>query len=189
MKLLTITLFAACAMAAAAARADSWKLRARDDVYRFKGDISFTYTVDPVDGGNWAKFAVKAYRNNRLVGQYASIGFEELIASPNSSLFVGLSNSGIPGTAVVVFDAHGGLLLHVRHDVARFDYCNETITLVRDWYIPGKDSVQFGEGLADISLLDCHGRRVNLLDIVGEAYARSAAEHREWKARRAPPAK
>jgi len=186
-KRLAIPLLVAFALAPMT-HADSWKLRAHDEVHRFK-NTTFKYTIDPIDGGNWAKFAVRVYRDNRLLGQYASIGFEELIPSPDGSLFIGLSNSGIPGTAVVVFGAHGGLLLHVQHDVARFDHCDETITVIRDWYLVGKDSLQFGEGLADISLLDCRGKRVNLLDTVAEAYARAAAEHREWRAKHAAEAK
>ena len=189
MRQLAISLFAAGMLAAPAIHADSWKLQASDKVYKFAGDITFTYVIDPIDGGRWAKFAVKVYQGGRLLAQYGSIGFDELIASPDGSLFIGLSNSGIPGTAVVVFGRHGNLLLHVQHDVARFDYCDETISLVRDWYIAGRDSVQFGEGLAEISLLDCRGKRVNLLDVVAEAYARGATEHREWKAGRTPGSK
>jgi hypothetical protein len=188
MRRLKILLFAAAALGTNVAVADSWILRARDEVYRFKGDLTFTYTIDPVDGGKWAKFAVKVHRK-RLLAQYSGLGFEELIASPDGTLFVGLSNTGIPGTAVAVFSSEGRLLLHVEHDVARFDYCDETITLVRNWYTPGKDSVQFGDGLADLSLLDCHGKRVNLLESVSQAYARGLAEHREWKAKRAADTK
>ena len=189
MRRLAISLFAAGMLAIPEIHADSWKLRAKDEVYKFAGNITFTYVIDPIDGGNWARFAVKVYQDGRLQAQYASIGFEELIASPDGSLFIGLSNSGIPGTAVVVFGRHGNLLLHVQHDVARFDYCDETITIIRDWYSEGENSVQFGAGLADISLLDCRGKRVNLLDVVAEAYARGAAEHRDWKAGRAPGSK
>jgi hypothetical protein len=167
---------------APAALADSWKLEQSTTVHKFGHGIRFEYSINPIKGGDWANFEVRIKNGAVVLGRYSGIGYGELIASPGETLFVGLSNSGIPGTAVVVFDRDGDILLLAQHDVARFDYCDESITVVRTWHGSEKGDLQFAdESVGGISLMDCRGKRVKLLDIVSEAHARGQKHYEDWK--------
>jgi len=183
MRIATIFAFIAAGMASLAL-ADSWILKPSTTVHKFKHGLQFEYSVDPIRGGGWANFEVKIKNGAVVLGRYPGIGYEDLIASPDENLFLGLSNSGIPGTAVVVFSSDGHLLLLARHDVVPFDYCDESITIIRTWHGSEKGDVRFeNESLGGISLLDCHGKRVKLLEIVAEAHSRGQKEYEEWKVR------
>jgi hypothetical protein len=166
--------------------ADSWRWRESTTIYKFKDGLRFEYRVRPFDRGYQARVDVTIKNGAVLLGHYTGIGFEDLIASPDERIFVGLSNSGLPGTAVVVFDPRGDMLLHADHGTARFDYCDESITIMRVWHGSAKSDVWFDEaaGVAGVSLIDCHGKRVNLLQTVSEAYTRGLAEYGEWQKRK-----
>jgi hypothetical protein len=165
---------------AAVAAADSWQWRARTDVFEF-GDLRFEYRVRPFDGGSRAHTEVVIEKQGKRLASYSEMGFDLMFASPDNGLFVAISNSGLPGTAVAVFAANGELLLYAKHDVAEFDYCERSITIVRTWFDDDNPDVKFDAGLdvSGITLTDCHGKRVNLQDTVAAALARGAESARE----------
>jgi hypothetical protein len=158
--------------------ADSWQFEQQTRIYKFGKGLEFRLDIDPVDRGNWAKFTVRIRNGAALLARHEGISFDELFASPDESLFVGLSNSGIPGTAVVVFNRSGQILLLAAHDAAEFDYCDKSIYIVRSWHGSEKGDVQFDDetSLAGITLRNCRGERVNLLRTVAEAYERALAQ-------------
>jgi hypothetical protein len=117
-------------------------------------------------------------RDGEIQAQYKGIAFQHLFASPNNTIFVGLSNDGIPGTAIVVFDAEGDLRLLVNHENAEFNYCRVSVTRVRDWYDAEDPNVKFtpaatGRFPLKISVRDCHGKIVDLWEVVAMAYSKA----------------
>lgn len=72
-----------------------------------------------------------------------------IFTSPSSAthrdnlLFVGLSNDGLPGTAIVIFDDEDNLNLEIKHDVGNFNYCEESIKRIRIWYDRENPAIEF----------------------------------------------
>ena len=172
------------ALLATTAVADSWIYKDHMEIWRFGHGLRVDVVTDALSRYE-AREYVKVTRNGKVLATINGAGFEILAASPKENVFVGISNSGLPGTAVVVFNKKGELLLFVRHGIARFDYCSESITVDRTWHGSKAKDIQFENeyDLSGISLLDCHGKRVNLLKTVAEAQMRGEKEHEEWKAR------
>jgi hypothetical protein len=166
---------------AAVAAADSWQWRARTDVFEFGDGLRFEYRVRPFDGGRQAHTEVVVEKQGKRLAGYSEMGFDRMYAAPDNGLFVAISNSGLPGTAVAVFAANGELWLYAKHDVADFDYCERSITVVRAWFDDDNPDVQFDAelGLSGITLTDCHGKRINLQDTVAAALAHGAENARE----------
>jgi len=68
------------------------------------------------------------------MAQYKNVGFEEVFASPDNEYFLGVSNSGIPGTAFVIFNKKGNLIREEKHGfMAMSIYTEMSITLHRTW--------------------------------------------------------
>jgi hypothetical protein len=160
------------------ASADSWRWKAETRRYKFNEGLSFEYQVRPYDHGYYAHIDLTIRKRSKVLAHYSNIGIDDLFASPKENLFVVLSNSGLPGTAVAVFDNRGDLLLHVEHAVAVFDYCQESIYVNRTWHKSEKGDVQFDgdESVYGITLLDCHGKRVNLMQAISNAFNRTASQ-------------
>ena len=172
----------ACNMSAA----DSWSFDSSERNFRLPGGIKVLAVIDARKNDAVPDFYTKVFRGNRLLALYPGVSFDDIVASPDGSMFVALSNGGIPGTAAVVFDAKGRLLLMAKHGEARFDYCQESITIVREWYDSENPAVAFGEHgwLSEITLRDCHGKTINLLDTVADAYNNALNSRRGEAARR-----
>lgn len=159
--------------------ADSWKY---DPVEKSKietyGDIKIIQTTDARKDRQYPDFILSIYFKDELLAKYKGVAFQKLFASPDNSRFVGLSNYGLPGTAVVVFDNKGNLILEAKHGLATFDYCNESVTLVRRWYDEDKPDVQFVPdekygGYKEITVRDCKGKTEDLLKLILRAYNNS----------------
>ncbi|CAH0234666.1 hypothetical protein SRABI118_02560 [Massilia sp. Bi118] len=141
------------------------------------GDIrieqSFDSTKDPMS----PDFTVQVYDKGRLLLQLNDAAFDTFHAAPNGEAFVGLSNSGWPGTAVIIFDRRGRILLLAEHRFARFDYCMETSTFLKQWYDPEDPHVTFppvdlsADKEPGITIKDCRGKTIDLLDTVLKATA------------------
>jgi hypothetical protein len=159
---------------AAIAPADSWRWSARTEVFKFAGGLRFEYRIRPFDRGYQAHTDVVVKRRGKVLASYSELGIGQMFASPDNTLFVALSNSGLPGTAVAVFDEEGKLWLHAEHGVAEFAYCEQSIIVVREWYDGHDPDLRFDveRWLAGVTLNDCRGKRINLQQAVSEALVR-----------------
>lgn len=139
------------------------------------GDIRIKQTFDALQDPMSPDFMVQVYKKGALMLQLKEASFSTFHASPANSLFVGLSNGGWPGTAVIIFNREGRILLLADHDVAKFDYCMTTSTFMREWYDAARPQVRFpvrarNEGkAAGITLRNCRGDTIDLLDTIARA--------------------
>ncbi len=163
----------------AGARADSWSYPPELVTKSFDhGEVHVVLTTDARRNQKMPEFLLEIYTQGVRVAQIPGISFEQLFSSDDNRLFVGLSNRGIPGTAVVVFNALGTLAVLANHGLAEFDYCSKSITLQREWFDEDNPSVSFRLGEQEkepgIFLRSCTGTTIELLRTVREAYARAA---------------
>lgn len=165
-----------CALVTAGANADSWSYKgiSEDKNYDF-GPVKIVLTTDSTKDRKWPEFTVRIFQDGVLQAQYRRIAFEHLVASPDRRTFVGLSNDGLPGTAIVVFGPSGDLRFLVTHGIAEFDYCDKSVTRRRVWFDEDKPGVQFSsrenrDWASGISLRDCRGNRVDLWEVALKAY-------------------
>jgi len=149
--------------------ADSWTYEDSHHAWRFSRGFRVELITDARRDGS-ARHYVKIVSGSRVLSILNGVAFETLVASPDEQLYVGLSNYGIPGTAAIVFDRQGRIILYASHATGNFAYCRASVTIERTWYDAAHPDVQFGED-GVISLNDCEGKRVNLLTVVGEALA------------------
>lgn len=173
----------AFALSAGLAQADTWSYprEIRRDVQTF-GAVEVTRIYDGKTQPGKPIWAVEVRKGDELLARYRGVSYDKLFASANQQLFVGLSNSGLPGTAVMVFDAQGALLLEAKHDAALFDYCRESISLIKDWYDNKNPKVDFGPragavgrtGLEQIQIRTCKQEMASLMELVAKAYAKRA---------------
>ena len=160
-------------------RADSWRFPAELTTKTFSfGATKFVLTTDARANQRLPQYSVAVYADDKQLALYPGIAFEALYSSPNNEIFVGLSNTGLPGTAVVVFDASGAIRLLATHGMAEFDYCDRSVTLVRTWYDAESPQLDFKLDAVDdtfgVYLRDCHGKRIELFRAVMAAYQRAA---------------
>lgn len=134
-------------------------------------------------------FILQVFKNDQLQAQVHNVSFDQVFPSPDGRFFVGLSNRGIPGTAVVVFNDRGAITLLASHGIAEFDYCRKSVTVEREWYDNENPQVKFNveptlAGSAGITLRDCHGLTVDLADVVLKAYNASYKSIMQARAKR-----
>lgn len=144
--------------------------------FRF-GDITIVQSFNSMRNPMSPEFKVQVYDKKRLLLQLNDAGFDSFYPSPNGEAFVGLSNGGWPGTAAIIFDRRGRILLLAEHGLARFDYCSETSTFIKEWYDDKDPQVKFPifdtrkTPIPGITLRDCRGQTVDLLDTISKASA------------------
>lgn len=170
-----------CLCVPLAASADSWRYPSEEtrDEFTF-GDTRIVRIVDARKDTHYPAFAIEVRRGRTLLARYPGASFDQVFAAPDHSLFVGLSNSGLPATAVIILRGDGELVLEAKHGLARFAYCDESVTLVRRWYNHQTTAVEFVKdeatgGYTRIRLHTCDGRQVDLVAEVVQAYQRAAA--------------
>lgn len=157
-------------------QADSWlfEKKSTDRTFEF-GNSKIVLTVDARKDQKNPAYILRIFKGGQLLAQYRNVAFEHLFASRDHSLFVGLSNDGLPGTAIVIFDDEGNLNLEIKHNVGKFNYCEKSVTRNRIWYNRENPSVEFkyaesGNRVDDITLKDCKGQRISLFKVINEAY-------------------
>jgi hypothetical protein len=161
----------AVCLAVTGARADSWTYRDGIRTWRFAQDFRVEAVTDARRDGS-ARQYVRIVKGSNVLAILNGVGFETLVESPDRLFYVGLSNSGLPGTAAIVFDRDGRLLLYAAHGVGRLTYCSESVTVDRTWFDADHPDVQFG-AYGVVTLNDCGGKRINLVRAVGQALAAS----------------
>jgi len=154
-------------------RADTWQFpkELTTDEYAF-GDVKIIRSRDARRDDQYPDWAIHIYRAGELRALYRGVSFEVLAASDDNRVFVGISNRGLPDTAIILFDSDGNLRAIRRHTPAKFDYCQESITIVREWYDAAQPDIRFeydekGE-FRTISVRSCRGERLDLVPILLE---------------------
>jgi hypothetical protein len=148
--------------------------RAKDEkVFRF-GSTVIRQTYDSRRDPGSPEITLQLYVGDQLKVQLNHAAFSQYFSSPDNELIVGLSNSGWPGSAAIVFDKDGRILLWSDHLSARFDYCFETSTFGREWYDAKDPQVRFPAGHAftriyGITLKSCRGSTIGLVESVNGA--------------------
>lgn len=162
----------------ALAHADSWLFPATiESEVEVHGDTSVRRTLDAREKQKFPDYSIEVSRGNELLARVPGVYFEKLFPAPDGSFFVGLSNSGLPGTAVIIFDREGRLYLEVKHGPAEFDYCERSITLDRTWFDAARPDVRFtrdNKGSSyRVTLRSCRGDEINLESAIREAHNRA----------------
>ena len=149
------------------------------------GDTRFVMSVDARTSQDFPTVWMDIYRKRELLARYPGVLFEKIYPSPDNSYFLGLSNSGLPGVAVGLFDAQGALQLFAQHGIASFDYCKRTTSLVARWYDEDDPQVTFtmnrayNKALETVTLRDCHGKTIDLFQAIAGAYNQTLQRSRE----------
>ncbi len=156
--------------------ADSWRYpeKITRDVQVF-GAVQVIKIYDGKTKPGAPIWSIEIWREGVLQAKYRGVSYQALFASPDHKIFVGLSNQGLPGTAVIAFDDEGNLLLEAKHRHASFDYCAESISLRKEWFDENKPVVNFevAAGRVDFSKIQiktCKGRMQALDELVQNAY-------------------
>lgn len=184
-------LFALCLFAAAPTFADTpSNVRTKNERTFEFGSIRITQSFDSSKDPADPEFKLMVYGKDSLLMQLRDVAFDNFYASPDKRLFVGLSNSGWPRSAAIIFDERGRILLLADHMFGNFDYCNESPTMLKEWYSRKNPQIRFPvwdpvgnkakEGkLPGILINDCHERSIDLLDLLSKANADANSQIRE----------
>lgn len=161
------------------AHADTWQYEAKISVKEFSfGNIRIALQQDATQDQQYPNYLLTIYNGGTEVARYPGLAFQTIQASPDKKIFVGLSNEGVPGSAVIVFDSLGVISLFAKHGLAEFDYCQKSVTQVRTWYDEDNPEVEFRIGgnkdNPGIYLRSCRGTRIELIQTVASSYARAA---------------
>lgn len=154
-------IFAALLTVAPWASADSWSFPPGRSEKTFTfGDARIVLATDATADRKYPDFILQVFKKGKLQSQVHNIWFDQVFASPDRTLFVGLSNRGFPGPAVVVFNDSGAISLLALHGIAEFDYCEKSVSIQRVWYDAEDPRVTFHSDTkvhesAGISLRDC----------------------------------
>jgi hypothetical protein len=139
------------------------------------GSIKITQSFDSRKDPMGPEFKLRMWDKGRLLLSLNDVAFDKIYPSPDREVFVGLSNSGWPGSAVIVFDRRGRIWLVANHGMSEFEYCAETSTMLKEWYDGRDPAIRFAErslaadDLLAISLKNCKGERVQLWDVIATA--------------------
>ena len=171
-------LVAALVLVATGAHADTWRFPATvQSEVEMHGETSIRRIRDARENQSYPLYTIEVSRGEQLLARIPGVSYEKLFAAPDRSFFVGLSNDGLPGTAVVILGQDGQLRMEVKHGPARFDYCQESATRRRVWFDADEPAVKFTKdpkwGGYAVTLRTCRGREVNLLAEIAEAQNRA----------------
>lgn len=155
--------------------ADSWSYEKKEIIRKYNfGTISITHTIDARLDQQYPDYILKIENNKELLAQYRNVSFDNIYASKDNNTFVALSNDGLPGTAILVFNGKGDLKLEIKHYFGNFEYCSKSVTRVREWY--SKENAQFKfvydekNKITDMRLYTCKGENVSLYKVIENAY-------------------
>jgi len=128
------------------------------------GDTTIVKKVNPSED----EVSISIYCKEKLKAKLEGVWFERIFPSPKFDYFLGVTNTGIPGTAFILFSKYGMLLREVKHDFLDFiPYCGQSLVCDRTWYNdknPGVEFVFDEGGLSKVFINGCDGKRYNLFD-------------------------
>lgn len=164
-----LSVFLVLVCSAAMLSADSWAFPKELAKKEFTfGESKFVLEVDGTRNQGFPPHTLSIYAGDRLLAKYQNVGFQKVYGSKDNKFFVGVSNSGIPGTAFVVFDAEGNLLREEKHRfLPHALYTAQSVTLMRVWFDEKSPDVEFDirDGrLMAVLIRGSNGQRYNLLE-------------------------
>lgn len=147
--------------------ADDWMYRPERTEKSFEfGRLRINSSIDARENQHHPEFVVEVKNGRKIIGLFPNVHFESLHPSPDHEYFLGLSNSGIPGTAFVLFDARGHLIWETKHNHEQFSYCRMSVSLTREWVAVEGQKVEFliadAGYLQDVTVVHCSGSRISL---------------------------
>ncbi|WP_342120569.1 hypothetical protein [Pseudoduganella sp. OTU4001] len=143
---------------------------------------TFDSRKDPMD----PVFRLQMRDRGRVLLVVNDVAFDDIVASPDGELFVGLSNGGWPGSAAMVFDRRGRVWFVAHHGAMALEY-SETSTFLKEWYDAKNPGLRFaernllGDDFLQITLRNCNGETVGLWDVVKNATDRANAERQRLR--------
>ena len=162
-------------------RADTWSYPpiVNEKVHEF-GEVRIVRTIDATRNSRHPDFSISIYRAGELRALLRGVSFEHIAATKDNGFFVGVSNSGLPGTAIIIFDADGNLKVEIKHNFSNLKYCRKSITLDRIWYFSDAPDIVFEyfsessnyHEVGDVEFItirDCEGNRRNLFELIKQA--------------------
>ena len=160
------------------ARADSWAFPATIKTEpETHGNVTIQRIRDARQNQQYPDYSVELTKAGGLLARIPGVYYDTLFAAPDGSFFVGLSNNGLPGTAVIILDREGRLRLEVKHGIAEFDYCERSATLRRVWFDAEKPKVTFVKDpkwdFYEVKVRTCKGKEVELMAEIRDAYNRA----------------
>ena len=164
---------------------DTWVFEPKvtEKSYAF-GKSRIVLKIDATKNQSWPEHTLLIYFLSELMAKYKNIGFQQVFASPENRYFVGLSNTGIPGTAFVIFDQRGNLIREEKHRFMNNSiYSKQSVTVLQEWYHEEDPQVEFllsGKHLDKIIVNSSSGKRYNLLY---HDYKYFFLEHKDEEAR------
>ncbi|MHC9511068.1 hypothetical protein [Kangiella sp. M94] len=165
--LLTIVLLGF--IATAPVFADSWRFEPKLDETEFNfGAVRVIRGIDSREDQRFPKFFVKVFKDGELVALYPGASFDHIVASKDNSLFVAVSNSGLPSTALMVFRSRGSIGIFLNHYQGNIRYCDESVTLVRTWYDEEEPNITFhyeGDRVEEVTINSCYGHELKITEL------------------------
>lgn len=119
-------------------------------------------------------YTIKLFKENVLLTTFIDASFNHISASKNNEVFIGISNTGEPGTAFIIFNSKGDLLVEVKHDLDRHHYCHMSIWYTRIWYDNDNPGIRFvyteDDEFKDIVVNGCNGKEIKIIEniVMGE---------------------
>ncbi len=112
------------------AYADSWYFEPKrtSDVHEF-GDVKIELVCDARKNSRWPLFELMIYKNDELQAKYRNVAFDQIFASDDNEFFLGVSNSGVPETAFVIFGSNGRLLREVKQTFLMVNIQSQFVTI------------------------------------------------------------
>ena len=163
------TLFAVVLLATAGwILADSWAYPPEVKIKSFEfGKSKLVLEIDGTRDQSFPPHTLLIFLDDQLMAKYRNVGFTDVYASDDKRYFVGLSNSGIPGTAFVIFDAEGNLIREEKHRfLPRGIHTEMSVTVLRAWYDEKKPTAEFvmdNGRLMGVLVQGSNGQRYDLL--------------------------
>jgi len=146
---------------------DSWSYpKEKSESEQKFGDITIVKICDATKSQNWPYFEIQVLNKDKLVTTIKNEYFDDIYSSTDNKYFIGVSNSGIPKTAYIIFDNEGNVIKKVQHDKDVLKYTKYSITLVREWYSPDTVNIKFeieDNKLIDIKATNSSKERISLL--------------------------
>lgn len=169
MRKILLTILLLGFIATAPVLADSWRFEPELDETEFNfGEIRVIRGMDSRENQRFPKFFVKVFKGSEQIVLFPGTSFDHIVASEDNSLFVAVSNSGLPKTALMVFDSSGSIKAFLNHGQGNLEYCLETVTLKKIWYDNEEPNITFhyeDDRLSEVTINSCNGHELKITEL------------------------